>query len=938
MQLKVHSKGEFNEVNEVNDIFEIYIIRNMDNINKYVNSKMAYKMLGERNNNMVAEIYDYAIKNYPNHNSLHLGIPVQNSSMYSYDSGGDNNSFNSNIKAYCKDPLSNSGININNLTMSGGSFSNDLRNYLFIESKEDVTTKKNDGTRFHYVEICQILSNIADVCAYYKNSLNQISNDTYVYVKRLNYDQSKNIIVMGDLHGSLHGFLRCLARLSAFGVIDLDTLIINDAYQFVFLGDIINYSKSIHIYDIILKLILVNDVIPKRNDDQRKVLILQGNHEHDFTADKFESIFKTEINNIFVLGDSHPISNSNKYVQSRDEYQLKKKLYEQFVNFFKVLPVAIVLENSDNIIYLSHSGGLPNDMIKFITASTEKSTQFKYGSRNAPNTGYKIINSTYSRSTKSSPDPTHVTENIINNLLSRLKKQILILRGHEDKSIKTKNDDGSLMPFNMHKTYNTIIEAKGEAYNGINIERFKNDIHIDKHICPTVNQTVGNILSDKKEIAFFNHHSDYVYGCNCRFVPNNASKHFYPIITTCNNTGNNREMLCDSFVIISNLKNKIDDSKDSVLSYVACGSEKKLYDHVREASLMTYLLVNEKYGMGNNVSCNVCLIRSYNSTRDIIPVSFDEPPRNPVYFNLNDNTKRTLRCTTFDTLISSTIHGKTAMFGLLPNPVDMLYLPDRGTACSGHQITNDDFECYGKRRFDMSFYTTNMYNYAAFYAQEPLDIMLQFNATSSHLKIIYFSSQTPVNFFPMFNQQTYGYIKKIKDQKQKNAIISTYKQMWEIFHSHYDVMVISNFLDWNRGSNLYGSNNDAFQVNFTLRGLQKLHVNKIYVNPTTKPTAQETMWLNYKKYGHINTQAFKTFATTIKIDSNKPIKLADFRFFNIGDENFESKVETFDPKYNHQISNIKMNGESVNLLYAKFGKLFDGYRKVKSIQKYSHLF
>jgi hypothetical protein len=285
------------------------------------------------------------------------------------------------------------------------------------------------------------------------------------------------------------------------------------------------------------------------------------------------------------------------------------------------------------------------------------------------------------------------------------------------------------------------------------------------------------------------------------------------------------------------------------------------------------------------------------------------------------------------------------MYGLLPNGSDMLYLPNRGVACDGYKISNNDFECGAARRFDMTFYTTNMYNYASNYASNPLDVMLRFKEKNGEkLKIIYFSSSNIISTLPIFNKKSYDFIKKLKNNSNESKKIELYEQFWKIIHTQYDVMIISNFVSWDRASfgenvNQLFPNNDSFQINFTNRGIKKILIDKIYVNPII--FSPNKTWLDIKKYRDIETiEQFKQFITNNKLLHllDKDVKFSDFKFSNIP-TNLENIIETFDPTdQNSAIKLISNKGESVNLTYERFSHLFDNYKKVKNIPNYNHLF
>jgi len=96
------------------------------------------------------------------------------------------------------------------------------------------------------------------------------------YILHLEHNPTDRIVVLGDIHGSFHTFLRILIRLHLMNILNLTTMKINNGYKLLFLGDVVDRgSFCLEVVIIILIFILNN------NDNllDPKVIYNRGNHE-----------------------------------------------------------------------------------------------------------------------------------------------------------------------------------------------------------------------------------------------------------------------------------------------------------------------------------------------------------------------------------------------------------------------------------------------------------------------------------------------------------------------------------------------------------------------------------------------------------------------------------------------------------------------------------
>ena len=114
------------------------------------------------------------------------------------------------------------------------------------------------------------------------------------YAQKIDAASGDKIVIMGDIHGSFHTFIRLLYRYHLYGILDLKTMKIADGYKIIFLGDVVdrgNYSMEITF--IIFLLICVNNIQTSTESQNRKIYYNRGNHEE--YSQSFTDGFRSEI-------------------------------------------------------------------------------------------------------------------------------------------------------------------------------------------------------------------------------------------------------------------------------------------------------------------------------------------------------------------------------------------------------------------------------------------------------------------------------------------------------------------------------------------------------------------------------------------------------------------------------------------------------------------
>lgn len=120
--------------------------------------------------------------------------------------------------------------------------------------------------------ILDIIYNITDKEFNYVKSVTKTS-----YIANIKLDKSEKLVVIGDIHGSVHTFIRHIFRFSMLGIINLKTLEVKQGYKILFLGDVVDRGLfSMEILSIIFYMMYINN----KNIESPIVIYNRGNHEH----------------------------------------------------------------------------------------------------------------------------------------------------------------------------------------------------------------------------------------------------------------------------------------------------------------------------------------------------------------------------------------------------------------------------------------------------------------------------------------------------------------------------------------------------------------------------------------------------------------------------------------------------------------------------------
>jgi len=108
------------------------------------------------------------------------------------------------------------------------------------------------------------------VTSMYTSDLHDDDDHGFVLIEP---DTTDQYVVVGDLHGGLHTFVRLLLRWHQLGILNLETMRVRDGYRLLFLGDILDRGR--HSIELFLTILLLRYF----NKDNARVFMCRGNHE-----------------------------------------------------------------------------------------------------------------------------------------------------------------------------------------------------------------------------------------------------------------------------------------------------------------------------------------------------------------------------------------------------------------------------------------------------------------------------------------------------------------------------------------------------------------------------------------------------------------------------------------------------------------------------------
>lgn len=352
------------------------------------------------------------------------------------------------------------------------------------------------------------------------NKIKSFQNETAI-IQNLYVNNSKKIILLGDLHGSFHTFFRIICRLHRYNVIDLETFKINDDYIIIFLGDILDRGMyALDILNIIFKLMINNNTDPQNP----KIIYNRGNHEN---YDQYHQNYM-------------PLHDKDLHITANEIYNKfnNEEKFNEFINNFNfllcILPSAVIINNTDiNKRFWCCHGGFPKSYInrKMVVNLTYNLIDLQNDSVDIRWSDFgSNTNDNYSDSVRGANIVTYSyngTVNFLNN-----NNLDFIIRGHQDS-------------YN-----NSVLFYKNGDLNRINDPNNSNIPDIiyynesPKEFGNRVNGPIARLHADKKSYT-----------------------DIFPVLTISTNTDNRRYLNSDSFIVLK-FNNNISDFTKNTLSII----------------------------------------------------------------------------------------------------------------------------------------------------------------------------------------------------------------------------------------------------------------------------------------------------------------------------------------------------------------------------------
>ena len=362
--------------------------------------------------------------------------------------------------------------------------------------------------------------------------------DSHTFIKILKPETKDKFLIIGDMHGSYHTFIRILLRLVRLNIMDNNCILQNN-YNLIFLGDVVDRGEFA--YEIVMLLFFLKFKNPNN------VFLNRGNHE------------------VFELNSSNGFKNE---IIKKFSTTTGEKIHETINSVFNYYHSALLIRNPINgkYTYLAH-GGLPtiyNGSLYPAFNNLDSYTDNKFFMLNDdiryntwPHTGDNSIRWNDFWGHTNSKFSNHryamkLGENDINIIKS--KNIELIIRGHQDRGLNTKliKRLGTVNNINLVDNFTDVNEF---APFGIANKIAGNKYHCYKfsHLI-TVNEHSGDLLV------------------------NEQADNILPVITLSTNTDKERDLAKDSFGI---LKYTLDINPENDNCVIAGSPQEKALQDLR---------------------------------------------------------------------------------------------------------------------------------------------------------------------------------------------------------------------------------------------------------------------------------------------------------------------------------------------------------------------
>ena len=355
------------------------------------------------------------------------------------------------------------------------------------------------------------------------------------------------VVIIGNIGGSFHTFIRLLYRYHCFGILDISTLKLKAGYKLIFLGNVVGDGNlCLEIILIIFEMILVNNIIDKVLSDDPKIYFIRGKNEE---ADNDRNHkFATELKN---KSGSEDLSDS-------------------ILGVFSYFPSAIILKKNDHQIWLSQ-GGFPY----YSTGTDVESVTLPSNGWSGNilkldlNQSYIVRRSGFSSTRNintSKPYISHYDPKLVYEFL-KANNLNFIIRG--DQTIYDYNNSNSYLLSNiiddkLQKNNFDIGTQKNKSYNGIlfyNAQQYVNPIA--RISCEVKTDEKGDMImgekyKEKVEFTTRSNNQDQTK----TIVRDENKVELYPVLTLSTNTNRRINLSSDSFALL-----KFDTEKKDVKNF-----------------------------------------------------------------------------------------------------------------------------------------------------------------------------------------------------------------------------------------------------------------------------------------------------------------------------------------------------------------------------------
>ena len=422
-------------------------------------------------------------------------------------------------------------------------------NYASRTNMTKINKNKNKNFKNYYQKLHNnfdsLLIENTEILKEYFNNKKIIDNKDFKEDKKkndlpiiYNMKTNKNVILIGDIHGSFHSFFRIFLRLLKQNIINNDLTLNN--YKLIFLGDV--FDRGQFAYECLILIFILMKV--NNSADELNVILNRGNHEDIDTA--YQYGFYNEL--------------IHKYYYNKKQYQNNnQQIYINLFDFIqKYLSWAIILTHNDTKYWLCH-GGFPfaynEDKQKKIIKLILQPINFRVYDN------YDILKLKNHNSHISWNDFHNQPNTIINKDRGATNKSILLIGTEDLKKFLKMNKIDFIIRGHQDNNCNDhlLIKCNNNYFNGILpltflisyqlIKEYKRLSTCRYHTPPEQNNSNNPLKKSNGSFMTINPKSN-------KFNEENDNLTLYPVLTISTNSDKDRILFHDSFIVLKSKANE----------------------------------------------------------------------------------------------------------------------------------------------------------------------------------------------------------------------------------------------------------------------------------------------------------------------------------------------------------------------------------------------